>query len=426
MADALIETITSNPYESILSDTNWQIWNIQEDINKVTSAISTLEKQSPTSPTLPKLRERLAQLQDRLSSLNKTYDSAKTLLTSYNDSLANANTMEWIYRIKQAELNRAQKEADQSYRNMYEDVKATWNSYINSLWNATSSENAIINYNAWRQWASDQSTAEARARNYLSNAQAQAEASNNMIANLNAINEWRLNSNAWYVQLSQSNADNTLRQQVMNDFDAQQSALNRQAQYWWWSRSSNLSNIKLPDTTKNPKPWENDTEIVDPYDLWTVTNTTTSPDWNTVTVTTHYNTHDDMTKSHVNKVVSDYNSWKYWIIEWQPWLYHNNINWKVTYDNWWYWWFNNMAHSTDSINWWNVMIDLDREKTNNMLKSYDSNWDLWSTTVQATDRWYLIFEDWNHNKFVTSADKVAENYQWTKRKDPITWNWIIQ
>ena len=275
MADALIETITSNPYESILSDTSWQIWNVQEDINKVTSAISTLEKQSPTSPTLPKLRERLAQLQDKMSSLNKTYDSAKTLLSSYNDSLANANTMEWIYKIKQTELDRAQKEADQSYRKMYEDVKRWWENYINALWNATSSENAIINANAWIQWASAQSTAEARARNYLANAQAQAEASNNMIANLNAINEWRLNSNAWYVQLSQSNADNTLRQQVMNNFDAQQSSLNRQAQYWWWSRSSNLSNIKLPDTTKNPKPWTNtstwlDVDIVDPY---TITNT---------------------------------------------------------------------------------------------------------------------------------------------------------
>ena len=65
MADALIETMSSNPYDGIIADTATQISNIDAQIQQVSSAITNLEQASPTSPTLPKLRERLAQLQSQ-------------------------------------------------------------------------------------------------------------------------------------------------------------------------------------------------------------------------------------------------------------------------------------------------------------------------------------------------------------------------
>ena len=249
MADTLIETVAYNPYESIVADTSWQISSLDADIQKVSDAITNLERQNPTSPTLNKLRERLTSLQEKRNSLDKTNDSAKLLMDSYNKWSANLNTLQWVFDLKQAELDRAQKEADQSYKQMADDIRRTWQNYVNALWNATASENAIINANAAREWASAQSTAETRARNYLANAQAQAEAAANTQTNLNAINEWRLNSNAWYVQLSQANADNYLRQQIMNDYEAAEAEKNRQAQYWnryWWTSSRWTSNIFDP------------------------------------------------------------------------------------------------------------------------------------------------------------------------------------
>jgi len=66
---------------------------VNEQIRKINSAIKTLEMASPTSPTLLKLRERLSELQTKSEQLNTTHATAKTLLNSYNDSLANANTM---------------------------------------------------------------------------------------------------------------------------------------------------------------------------------------------------------------------------------------------------------------------------------------------------------------------------------------------
>lgn len=230
MADVLIETLASNPYESIVADTSTQISDLDAQIQQVSSAITKLEQVSPTSPTLSQLRERLSSLQSRKNWLTETNNSAKTLMNSYNNSLRNSNTLKWIYDLKENQLDAEKSTAEREYNSMAEDTKRVWQNYINALWNATSSENAIINSNAWRQWASAQSTAEVRARNYLNNAQAQNEAANQTIQNVNAIREWKINTNAWYAQLSQSNADNTLRQQVMNDFQASEAQKDRNLQ----------------------------------------------------------------------------------------------------------------------------------------------------------------------------------------------------
>lgn len=230
MADVLIETLASNPYEGIVADTSTQISDLDAQIQQVSSAITKLEQVSPTSPTLSQLRERLSSLQSRKNWLTETNNSAKTLMNSYNNSLRNSNTLKWIYDLKENQLDREKSTAEREYNSMAEDTKRVWQNYINALWNATSSENAIINANAWRQWASAQSTAEVRARNYLNNAQAQNEAANQTIQNVNAIREWKINTNAWYAQLSQSNADNTLRQQVMNDFQASEAQKDRDLQ----------------------------------------------------------------------------------------------------------------------------------------------------------------------------------------------------
>lgn len=230
MADVLIETLASNPYEGIVADTSTQISDLDAQIQQVSSAITKLEQVSPTSPTLSQLRERLSSLQSRKNWLTETNNSAKTLMNSYNNSLRNSNTLKWIYDLKENQLDTEKSTAEREYNSMSEDTKRVWQNYINALWNATSSENAIINANAWRQWASAQSTAEVRARNYLNNAQAQNEAANQTIQNVNAIREWKINTNAWYAQLSQSNADNTLRQQVMNDFQASEAQKDRDLQ----------------------------------------------------------------------------------------------------------------------------------------------------------------------------------------------------
>lgn len=230
MADVLIETLASNPYEGIVADTSTQISDLDAQIQQVSSAITKLEQVSPTSPTLSQLRERLSSLQSKKNWLTETNNSAKTLMDSYNNSLRNSSTLKWIYDLKENQLNTEKSAAEREYNSMAEDTKRVWQNYVNALWNATSSENAIINSNAGRDWASAQSTAEARARNYLNNAQAQNEAANQTIQNVNAIREWKINTNAWYTQLSQSNADNTLRQQVMNDFQASEAQKDRDLQ----------------------------------------------------------------------------------------------------------------------------------------------------------------------------------------------------
>lgn len=230
MADALIETISSNPYSAIVADTSTQISDLDAQIQQVSSAITKLESSSPTSPVLSQLRERLSSLQEKRNWLSTTNDSAKSLMTAYSESLKNVTTLKWIYDAKESQLNKEKADAENEYNSMAEETRRVWQNYVNALWNATASENAIINANAWRQWASAQSTAEARARNYLANAQAQNEAANQTIQNVNAIREWKINSNAWYTQLSQSNTDNYLRQQVMNDFQASEAQKDRDLQ----------------------------------------------------------------------------------------------------------------------------------------------------------------------------------------------------
>lgn len=404
MADAfLIETASINPYENIVSDTTNQMNSVQTDIQKVSNAISNLERANPTHYLLPKLRERLSELQTKAKNLWNTNESAKSLLTSYNDSLANSNTMEWLYRLKQSELNRAQQEADRTYRQMSEDVRRSWENYINALWNATASENAIINANAWNAWASQQSTAEARARNYLQNSQAQAEANANMISNLNAINDSRLNSNAWYVQLSQWNADNTLRQQIMNNYDAQQNAV----KYWYWSWSwSWWSRVTLPNTVKKNNPWW--WQTVDDMTN-SITQEATSPQWYQDTE------QDKKIKEDAARIEMEIANWVYWQAIWNMWMYHNNINWKVTdsissdntvapkrspfmdfLDSWY----------SDSSS--KLIVDLDRNKTNKFLKDWNDKWDLGSTFVQPTDKWYLLFIDGNNNRKVAFAKDLME------------------
>ena len=380
MADALIETTATNPYESIVSDTTNQINSIQEQIQQVTSAINKLEQVSPTSPTLPKLRERLSELTSKVTSLTNTNDSAKSLLTAYNDSLANANTMQWIYQLKQAELNRAQKEADESYRKMADDVKRSWENYINALWNATASENAIINANAGREWASAQSTAEARARNYLSNAQAQAEANANMITNLNAINDSRLNSNAWYVQLSQSNADNTLRQQVMNDFEMQLNAANNAAKYWSSSR------------------WTSN--IYDPYEAiinWNNTTNTTDENWNQINEKTQPEKLTQSTTDVTNFFDNELKAWTYWNAITKPKWYQNNrlFAWQVR--NWYF-------EKAD--------VDLDRNKVKTYIeKQNNNNWH-WYEDFNLDDATVEIYKDSDWTKYVVF---------WNNYQDPKTW-----
>lgn len=241
MADILIDTLATNPYETIVADTTTRITWLDAQIAETISAIGSLEKSNPTSANLPKLRERLAELQAKRSALVEQNNSAKSLMMSFDSNAHDITTLAWINQLKQEELQRAQQESDKSYKQMYEDTKRLWTNYLNASRNATASENAIINANAWRYWASVQSTAETRARNYLNNAAQWAEIANNNQQQLNAIEEWRLNSNAWYVQLSQANADNYLRQQVMNDRQAAENQKDRNLQKSISSSSSSSS-----------------------------------------------------------------------------------------------------------------------------------------------------------------------------------------
>lgn len=373
MANNLIETVSSNPYESIVVDTEWQLNDVNEQIRKINSAIKTLEMASPTSPTLLKLRERLSELQTKSEQLNTTHATAKTLLNSYNDSLANANTMAWLYQMKQAELNRAQQQVDEEYEKMYNETKRAWENYINALWNATASENAIINANAWRQWASLQSTSEARARNYLSNAQAQAESYGNLIQNLNTITDSRLKANSWYVQLSQNNVDNTLRQQIMNDYEANQNA----AKYWYWSWSWRSSWITLPNTVK--KDWTSNSTNV----WWNWSEGWEA--WPTVVWTP----------------ATDY----YWanLWEWTYWVMNSDV---AHYQNGWNerWTLNNWRFSKNIAN-------LDKTKVakyvDNVNKQYWEDFNLDNADWYITDKWYLVLMNtWDENWRTVNRQRV--------------------
>lgn len=372
MADALIETMSSNPYDGIIADTSTQISNIDAQIQQVTSAINKLEQVSPTSPTLSQLKERLASLQSQKEWLTTTNESARTLSDSFTKSSVNLNTLKWIYDVKQQELERAKAQDDAAYRKMYEDTQRQTNNYINALWNATSSENAIINANAWRQWASAQSTAEARARNYLSNAQAQNEAANTVIQQLNAIEEWRITSNQWYTQLSQSNADNYLRQQVMNDFQTAEAEKDRQlnnAKYsWWWSWSWSYWQRKLsPDLLSNLKINNNKTnqnDILDPV----------------------YVEENNFDTPATDKTTSDIYENKYWSRASDVAHYQNNFSWQWTLTNWKY---------SEPVAY------LDRSKVSNAVNNINKQYNEWFNLDQAdwyiTDKWYVVLID-NENR----------------------------
>ncbi len=348
MADALIETITSNPYESIVADTATQIAWIDTQIQEVVNAINSLEKSNPTSPTLTQLRERLTQLQNRRSSLNSQNNSANDLMQAYNKSSENLNTLRWIYDMKQSELNRERQESDRAYRRMYEDTQRDNQNYINALWNANASENAIINANAARDWASAQSTAEMRARNYLNNAQAQYEAANTARNNLNNIEQARLTANQWYTQLSQWNADNYLRQQAMYDLEAAEAERQRQALYWWggnsYSRSNKTSyntNIKNNDNQKTP-------QIIE-YD-W--------PVWAT------------------DFFDANYQNWAYW----------NVVSWNGT---------------RTVINIWKAESAIDK-----LNKQYNEEFNTKDFTTKVTDKWYAIFTDNQNRKRIVPLSEV--------------------
>ena len=392
MANNLIETVSSNPYESIVVDTEWQLNDVNEQIRKINSAIKTLEMASPTSPTLLKLRERLSELQTKSEQLNTTHATAKTLLNSYNDSLANANTMAWLYQMKQAELNRAQQQVDEEYEKMYNETKRAWENYINALWNATASENAIINANAWRQWASLQSTSEARARNYLSNAQAQAESYGNLIQNLNTITDSRLKANSWYVQLSQNNVDNTLRQQIMNDYEASQNA----AKYWYWSWSWSWRSswITLPNTVK--KNWTSNSTNVWWNWSWSW------EAWPTVVWTP----------------ASDYYKANLW--EWTYWVMNSDV---AHYQNGWIekWTLNNWRFSKN-------IADLDKTKVakyvDNINKQYWEDFNLDNADWYITDKWYLVLMNtWDENWRTVDRQRVIPLWEVSENDYYIDRDW---
>lgn len=247
MADILIDTIATNPYESIVANTSTQITELDKKISDVTSAIANLEKANPSSQSLPQLRERLASLQWQRQALVQQLNAGKELMRWFDSNAHDITTLAWINQLKQEEIIKAQQESDKTYKQMREDTARRWENYLNATQAATASENAIINANAARNWWSAQSTAEVRARNYLNNAAQWAEIASNNQQLLNAIDEWRLNANAWYVQMSQANADNYLRQDVMNKFQASEAEkdrqLNRELNKSKWSSSSNNNEI---------------------------------------------------------------------------------------------------------------------------------------------------------------------------------------
>lgn len=351
MADSLIETMLSNPYDSIIEWTNNQMLDLDEQIQELVDAINKLETKYPTSTTLNQLRERLNTLQAKKESLSKTNSSAKSLSQSFNQWASNLNTLQWIYDVKEKQLQQEKKKADADYKKMEDDIKRSYTWYINALWNATASENAIINANAWRQWASQQSTAEVRARNYLNNAQAQKEAYNNLVTNINAIEENRLNSNAWYTQLSQANADNYLRQQAMNDYQTAEADKDRTLQYWssswswgwgwssykWWSSYTNNSNTN--STTTSPLNYQ-----------W--------PVW----ATDYFD--------------ANYQNWAYWnITKW---------NWMRTIIN--------IKKAEDAI--WKLNNEYNEDFNTKNFESY------------TTDKWYIIFVDDQNRKRVVPLNDV--------------------
>lgn len=230
MADALIETVDQNPYEGILNDITSQLSVLNENISKVSQVINGLEKLSPNSSILAQLRERLNSLQTEKEQLWTQQNSAAAMMSSYNSAAQRLDTLKGIYDLKQQQLEKAKAESDIAYDMMYEDTKSKWDNYINALWQAQASEDAIINANAGRMGQWMQSVAETRARNYLANARQQNEAALSNQQLLNDIRTNRINNNNALLQMSSADADNYLRQQVLTDQELAENERNRQFQ----------------------------------------------------------------------------------------------------------------------------------------------------------------------------------------------------
>ncbi len=399
MADAfLIETMSVNPYDSIVANTDSQIADINNQIQLVSNEINKLEASNPTSPTLWQLRERLSSLQSKKEWLTSTNESAKSLSQSFNQWQQNINTLKWIYDIKQQELEKARAEDERTYRQMIEDTRRDNQNYINALWNATASENAIINANAWNAWASQQSTSEARARNYLQNAQAQNEASNNARATINNLEQARMNSNQWYTQLSQSNADNYLRQQVLADMEAAENERTRQAQYWssyWWWGSRWTSSR-----------WTNN--IFDPYSLTNNNNNNNNNDnsQDQPQDISEYEKELQKAKEEAEK----YGKWDgdskmfiwipdtralAWSMAWMP----NTPSLDTTY-------IPKVTPEEPKVEPVKSLSELDRVKINTQMKNswLDPN----TITYQLTDKWYVMFRDWKWNTKYVDANSLRK------------------
>ena len=401
MADAfLIETMSVNPYDWIIANTDSQIADINNQIQLVSNEINKLEASNPTSPTLSQLRERLSSLQSKKEWLTSTNESAKSLSQSFNQWQQNVNTLKWIYDIKQQELEKARAEDEKAYMQMIEDTRRDNQNYINALWNATASENAIINANAWRQWASEQSTSEARARNYLNNAQTQAEAANNARATINNLEQARMNSNQWYTQLSQSNADNYLRQQVLADMEAAENEKTRQAQYWnsYWGWGSRWTSSR----------WTNN--IFDPYSL-------VNKNKNNNNNNNNNNNSKDQPQD-ISEYEKELQKAKEEAEKYGKWNGNSNmfiwipdtrvLAWSMA-------WMQNTP-SLDTTYIPKVtpkepepvksLNELDRAKINTQMKNswLDPN----TITYQLTDKWYVMFRDWKWNTKYVDANSLRK------------------
>lgn len=264
MADVLIETVDQNPYGDILTGTTDELSKVNSDISRITEAINNLERLSPNSPVLSQLRERLNTLQTTRDQLWNQQRSAASMMASYDAASKRVDTLRGIYDLKQQQLAKAKAEADVAYDMMYEDTKRQWDNYINALWQAQASEDAIINANAGRMWQWMQSVAETRARNYLANARQQNEAALSNQQLLNDIRSNKINNANAIMQMGSADADNYLRQQVLTDTELAENERNRQFQRemqelqnrpGWGGWSSSSRTTSPSSNIVNPYEW---------------------------------------------------------------------------------------------------------------------------------------------------------------------------
>lgn len=405
-------TDTTNPYSSYVESSAQSLADYESQMSQVNDAIKKLESlwtSAYSQSILSQLYARRDDLQKKIDESKSTNKSATDLMNSFDKWLYDTTTLEWIYQMKQAQIAKAKAENDEMYRRMYERQKEAWDNYINALQNATASENAIINANAGRAWASMQSTAEARAMNYLNQAKQWNEAYANLASNLNAIDEARLATMNNYNQLWLSDADNYLRQQVMNDYNERlqqqaQAAAARSWSWWWWSSSSG-SSVTLPNTWTDNNIWD----VTNPD--WTVTDSNwnvISPDW-TVLNSTPTNNITDISK----QTLANLQAWEYWIQNSDVSVYsawNQTLTDKIKiWNREWEW----------TLLWsytWTPVSKLARsewqsyEKYNPKELDRQLEWiDKWNASAYTTDKWYLIVidKDWN-TRAVNMKDLVID------------------